>query len=296
MGLEFYASQWNSVSAPIGPVLVLAGPGAGKTRCLTGRVGYLIESLGVSPAAICAITYTNKAAQEINVRLRAGLGDRVEELTLGTIHSLCLDILRTEGERVGLPRGFGIANEEHQRLVLKRLRVPPKRHTQVLNLMGRKRLQGYELTSGDEEIFHRYEQLLRDQNLLDFDQILGMTLSVLEHETGICASLQARWSHILVDEFQDLDPCQYAIIKKLAEPHGSLFAVGDDEQSIFVWRSADPRIIRTFMRDFAISEPIVLDRNCRCTRPIFETARMILPPNELGLEKRISAQSIRTCP
>ena len=94
------------MSAPIGPVLVLAGPGAGKTRCLRrAELGYLIESLGVSPAAICAITYTNKAAQEINVLLRAGLGDRVEELTLGTIHSLCLDILRTEGERVGDCRG-----------------------------------------------------------------------------------------------------------------------------------------------------------------------------------------------
>src|SRR5581483_2541689 len=116
LGISFYPRQWDAVSAPIGPVLVLAGPGAGKTRCLTGRIGYLIAHHEVIPRSICAITFTNKAAREIHQRLRTTIGDRVEELTTGTIHSLCLQLLRAHGEVIGLRKGFGIADETHQRL------------------------------------------------------------------------------------------------------------------------------------------------------------------------------------
>jgi ATP-dependent DNA helicase UvrD/PcrA len=123
MGIEFFPRQWKAVSAAIGPTLVLAGPGAGKTRCLTGRIAHLIQSLRADPARICAITFTNRAAQEIASRVRQQLGHVAEHLTLGTIHALCLSIIRPYAKQLGLPPGFGVADDEHQRLILQRLRV-----------------------------------------------------------------------------------------------------------------------------------------------------------------------------
>ena len=290
MGLDFYPRQWEAVAAPIGPVLVLAGPGSGKTRCLAGRVGFLIEHHEVNPKAICAITFTNKAAEEIKSRLRIGLGNTVEELTLGTIHSLCLDILRTSEPQTGLTRGFGIADEDHQKLILKRLNVYEKRHSKLLGLMGKRRLQNHRLSDSDEQIFQSYTAQLSQQNMVDYDGILSFTRALLEDNPEVLTTHRRRWDHILVDEFQDLDPSQYAIIKLLASGHRSLFTVGDDDQSIFAWRSADPKLISTFMKDFQVQNPVVLNLNCRCSKAIFEAARRVLPSNTLGFEKQISAQ------
>jgi DNA polymerase III epsilon subunit family exonuclease len=289
MGLDFFPQQERAVTAAPGPVLVLAGPGAGKTRCLTGRIGYLIDRHNAAPARICAITFTNKAAQAIVSRLRQGLGDLVEEMTLGTIHALCLNVLRPYARRVGLPAGFGIADEEHQKLVLSRLGVHTRRHRQLLTLFGRHRLQGYALTRDDEALFKRYHLELRSNYLIDYDEILFLSRALLESDPGILAACQERWDHVLVDEFQDLDLTQYAVIKLLADRHRSLFAVGDDEQSIFAWRGADPKVIARFIGDFGIDEPVVLDVNCRCSRAIFEAARRILPANELLFRKEIRA-------
>lgn len=289
LGLPFFPQQWRAVTAPLGPVLVLAGPGAGKTRCLTGRIGHLLAHRNADPQKICAITFTNKAAQEIASRLNNRLGDRCEQLTLGTIHSLCLQILRSHGRRVGLPTGFGVADEGHQRLVLSRFGVHTKRHGQLLLLFGRRRLQGYALTPPDEVLFNRYQQELRSNHLIDYDEILFLTRTLLESHEGLRSQYQARWEHILVDEFQDLDLTQYAIIKLFAESHRSLFVGGDDEQSIFSWRGADSRVIARFVTEFAIAEPIVLDVNCRCSKAIFEAARRILPPGELPFDKEITA-------
>lgn len=273
VGLEFFPRQWESVTAPIGPVLVLAGPGAGKTRCLTGRILHLIHEKGSDPSRICAITFTNKAAQEIATRVRRQLGHVAEHLTLGTIHSLCLKILRPFAKQLDLPPGFGIADEEHQKLILGRLRVTKYRQKQVLNRFGQRRRQGYELTSQEEELFSRYLAELRANRLIDFDEILIFTRQILEQDAAVLVNTQNQWDHLLVDEFQDLDHTQYEIIKLLVARHRSIFGVGDDEQSIFSWRGADPRIIAHFMRDFGIHAPIMLDINCRCSKAIFETAR-----------------------
>jgi len=124
VGLEFFPRQWQAVTAPVGPVLVLAGPGSGKTRCLTGRIASLIEHNGADPSRICAITFTNKAAQEIANRVRRGLGAVAENLTLGTIHSLCLKVLRPFAKQMNLAPGFGVADEDHQLLILRRLTAP----------------------------------------------------------------------------------------------------------------------------------------------------------------------------
>ncbi|HYT88832.1 MAG TPA: UvrD-helicase domain-containing protein [Gemmataceae bacterium] len=289
MGLTFFPQQWCAVTAPVGPVLVLAGPGAGKTRCLTGRIGYLLAHHNADPQRICAITFTNKAAQEIADRLRHGLGDLVEALKLGTIHALCLEFLREHGRRLGLPSGFGVADDEHQRLVLARLGVPSKRHGQLLLLFGRRRLQGHTLSQQDEALFGRYQRELRSNHLIDFDEILQLTHLLLRDTPAILDGYRGRWDHVLIDECQDLDATQYAILKLLADSHRSLFAVGDDEQSIFSWRGADPRVLARFVTDFGIDEPIVLDVNCRCARGIFDAARRILPSAQPLFEKKITA-------
>jgi DNA polymerase III epsilon subunit family exonuclease len=286
--LTFFPQQLRAVTASVGPILVLAGPGAGKTRCLTGRIGHLIAERAADPARICAITFTNKAAEEVRTRLLHELGELAEHLTLGTIHALCLDLLRAFGRRAGLPAGFGVADETHQKLILNRLGVHSRRHRALLTLFGRHRLHGYALTPQDELLFRRYQHELRAHYLIDFDEILDLAHKLLLDSEPIRSASQARWDHVLVDELQDLDTIQYGIIRLLAEGHRSLFAVGDDEQSIFSWRGADPRVIERLLRDFAIAEPILLDVNCRCSRTIFEAARKILPPCEL-FDKEIHA-------
>jgi DNA polymerase III epsilon subunit family exonuclease len=288
MGLSFFPQQWRAVAAPPGPVLVLAGPGAGKTRCLTGRIGFLLEQ-GADPRRVCAITFTNKAAQEIAHRLHHGLGDDAADLTLGTIHALCLRLLRDFGKRVGLPAGFGVADEEQQGLLLGRLGVSVKRHRSLLTAFGRRRLDNHPLTPGDEQLFHKYTRELRSHHLIDFDEILFLTRALLESSGRVLEDCRGRWDHVLVDEFQDLDLTQYTILKLLAEGHRSLFAVGDDEQSIFSWRGADPRVLARFADDFAVAEPVVLDVNCRCGRALFAAARRILPPAAPLFAKAITA-------
>jgi len=289
LGLTFYEQQWRAVSAPLGPVLVLAGPGAGKTRCLTGRIGYLLQHHQATAARLCAITFTNKAAGEIQQRLKLTLGNASEAIMLGTIHALCLKILREQSRRVGLHSNFGVANEEQQKVILTRFGVHTRRHTNLLLAFGKKRLQGSNLPPADEELYRRYVTELRANKLIDYDDILYLTRLLLEESQPLLAHYQQQWDHLLVDEFQDLDTTQYTILKLLASGHRSFFAVGDDDQSIFSWRGADPRVIGRFVKDFGIAEPIILDINCRCSRTIFEAAQRILPPSELLFDKQISA-------
>ncbi len=288
-GLSFFAEQWSAVSAPIGPVLVLAGPGAGKTRCLIGRIRYVVEALGAPADRICAVTFTNKAAEEIVGRLRRDMGATAEHLWLGTIHALCLDLLRPFAKTVGLPPGFGVADETHQVAILRHLRIATKRHGQLLTLFGRHRLAGIALTPGDEALFQAYCGELRRNRLIDYDDIIALARLLLERDPGALASYQARWDHLLVDELQDLDPCQYEILRLLADRHRSLFAVGDDEQSIFSWRGADPSLAGRLQRDFGIETAAVLDVNCRCSVQIFEAARKILPKDGSLFTKSIRA-------
>ena len=286
---EFFPRQLEAVTAPIGPVLVLAGPGAGKTRCLTGRIGHLIARHGVDPGRICAITFTNKAAQEIVSRLRTRHGTLVEELTLGTIHALCMKILRPHARQVGLVAGFGVADDDARNLILKRLGAMPKRRSGLLASFSKRRFGLVTLTGGDEKLYRRYAEELRAGRLIDFDEILILTRKLFDGTGSIAEGIRARWDHVLVDECQDLNPTQYEIISRLAAGLRSLFFVGDDEQSIFSWCGADPRILRTYLSDFAIAAPIMLDRNCRSTKVIFETARRILPPETLFTCREIEA-------
>lgn len=281
--------QQRAIEAPLGPVLVLAGPGAGKTFCLVERVRHLIEAHGARPSRICAVTFTNKAAEEVVRRLHRELGAAAFDVTRGTLHSLCAGILREHAELAGLRRGFGIADEDYQQTLLRRLGVRPrKRRAWMLGLFSRKRLQDYRLEVDVDAVFDRYVAALRERNMADFDDLLVLVAELFQHHPEVAAAQAARWDHVLVDEFQDLSPVQYGIVTRLAEPHHSLFAVGDDEQSIFSWTGADPEVIRRFRTDYGV-EPIVLDQNRRSARAIFAVARRLVERNPRLFDKRLEA-------
>ncbi len=270
------AQQRLAIEAPLGPILVVAGPGAGKTYCLIARIERLIAN-GIDPHRICAVTFTNRAAGEIALRL----GERAEQITRGTIHAFCLAVLREFVEEAGLRRGFGVADEPYQKVILSRLNVPMDRRGQLLTLFSRHRFQGYRLTDGDARLFREYVSWLRARNMVDFDELITKAEPLADRVAD-------RWDYVLVDEFQDVNAVQYDLLKKLVEPHGNFFAVGDDEQSIFAWTGADPYVLERFRRDYDVV-PIILDKNRRCSRQIFETARRVLAQNPQLFQKQLTA-------
>jgi len=289
MSFEPTLQQRRAIEAPLGPVLVMAGPGAGKTYCLISRIQHLIHEVGVPPRRILAVTFTNKAAEEIAVRIREARGYAAEDITRGTLHALCFKVLRDFPEQCGLRPGFGVADQEYQLGVLKRLRVPEKRRAQVLALFSLYRLQGRPLGERGRALLARYQDRLRDRNLADFDDLVVLTERLLRTDPAAAAQLRARWDYLLVDEFQDLSPVQYGVVRQLAEGHRNLFGVGDDEQAIFSWAGSDPHIIHRFRDDFGLTHPIVLDRNCRCSVQIFDAAKRLIACNPRLFEKQIEA-------
>ncbi len=283
------AAQRRAIEAPLGPVLVVAGPGAGKTFCLIERIRHLIQHHDVPPGRICAVTFTNKAADEIAHRLRDAISAGADEITRGTLHALCHSVLRAHPGAAGLAPGFGIADMDDQRRVLQRLKVPRKRHPALLSLFGRHRLQAYELTAGDQDLYDRYRAALRSRHLVDFDDLVGLTGELLHESPDAARATRDRWDCILVDEFQDLSLAQYRVITSIARMHRNCFAVGDDEQSIFSWTGADPHILERFRTDFEVAEPVVLNHNRRCSIPIFDVARRLIECNPSLFDKRIEA-------
>src|SRR6184192_751637 len=292
MAFDPLPQQCLAIEAPLGPVLVVAGPGAGKTFCLIARINYLIDALHVAPERICAVTFTNRAAEEIAIRLKHTLGERAEPITRGTIHALCLALLREHAEAAGLRKGFGVADEQYQKAILGRLHVPQEQRGSLLNRFSRHRVQkrDYELTADDARLYREYAAWLAHRNMLDFDDLVSKAEELLRTHGDIADAVAARWDYLLVDEFQDVNAVQYDLLKRLAAPHGNFFAVGDDEQSIFTWTGADPYVLVRFSREYAIERPIVLDKNCRCSRQIFETARRVLAQNPQLFEKQLSAE------
>ncbi|HWZ27946.1 MAG TPA: UvrD-helicase domain-containing protein [Gemmatimonadales bacterium] len=280
--------QREAIEAPLGPVLVVAGPGAGKTFCLISRIEFLIATQGIDPARICVVTFTNKAAEEIAGRLAHALGDRAEELTRGTLHALCLHLLREHADLIGLTRGFGVADEPYQLAILARLKVYAKERTSLLNRFSRRRMQSFKLSAKDEQTFRDYGDYLLKKNLVDFDDIIVRTDDLLRNHPVAADEISARWDYLLVDEFQDLSPRQYAILKRVA-PHRNFFAVGDEDQSIFSWTGADPKMLDSFRRDYGVT-PIMLDRNCRSSRQIFDVARRLVEENPQLFQKQLSAE------
>ena len=289
------ASQREAIEAPSGPVLVLAGPGAGKTFCLIERTRFLIEEQGVDPERICVFTFTNKAAGEIASRLESRLGARVERVERGTIHSFCAKLLREFGSQVGIEPGFGIADDEYQLSVLRRLEGYRRWHGGVLSRFSAFRFRGDSLKPDDVPLYERYQQFLAARNKVDFDTLVLKTGQLLARDSA-AVEVRQRWSAVLVDEFQDLNPVQYRIIRSLAAEHRNVFVVGDDEQSIYSWTGADPEVFRDFERDFAVITKAQLGENRRCPRQVVELARRLVALNTQIFEDRKHAGGKDGCP
>ena len=287
-------SQRAAIEAPLGPALVLAGPGAGKTFCLIERIRYLIEHLGLDPSRIIAFTFTNKAAEEIAGRL-----EKVDGASLvhrGTIHAFCAELLRQFGQHEGLEPGFGIADENYQRAVLARVGQPARYHTSTLGAFSLHRLKDEELSDRDARAYVEYVKRLERRNMVDFDMLVTKAAHLLETNEAVADEIGARFDYILVDEFQDLNARQYEVVKALARVHRNVFAVGDDEQSIFSWTGADTTLFGTFKQDFEIGTPITLRDNHRCPRQVFELAKSLVRRNPPGPWAREEVIATRDTP
>lgn len=286
-------SQQLAIEAPAGPLLVLAGPGAGKTFCLIERIRHLIERLHVDPSRICAFTFTNKAAGEIEHRLESTLGSvAASKIKRGTIHAFCAELLRELGASVLLEPGFGIADEDYQLGALRRIEGPRRWHRNTLNRFSAHRFRGDALMQDDALLFEQYERFLSQRKLVDFDTLVLKAADLLERD-GEGKAVRSRWDVVLVDEFQDLNPVQYRVVRALARDHEHVFGVGDDEQSIYSWAGADPAVFRSFVNDFRIATPIHLEENRRCPRDVAAIARKLVTVNTPIFENRISPRADR---
>ena len=288
-------AQSDAIEAPAGPLLVLAGPGAGKTYCLIERIRFLIEELGYDPARICAFTFTNKAAGEIAERLGHRLGAAASTITRGTIHAFCAELLRELGPLVGVERGFGIADEDYQLSVLRRIEGPRRWHRYTLNRFSAYRFRGMPLLHDDSRLFTQYERFLAARKVLDFDTLVINAANLLE-TAGESAGVHARWDVILVDEFQDLNPVQYRVVRALAKHHKHVFAVGDHEQSIYSWAGADLSVFMSFVKDFELRRKIHLDQNHRCPKEPFDLARKLVTVNPALFDDHVPPRADRVSP
>jgi DNA helicase-2/ATP-dependent DNA helicase PcrA len=289
-------AQREAVEAIEGPVLILAGPGSGKTKVITHRIAYLLKSCGVSPHNIMAVTFTNKAASEMKDRLGQLLGQAVEALTLGTFHAICARILRREGKVIGLDSSFVIYDEEDQLSLMKQaleeLKLDSKQYApralRSAISAAKSRLINPEdyaqrVSSYFEEIVHRvyqrYQQLLTQSRAVDFDDLLMKTVQLFQHYPQILKRYQTKYVHILVDEFQDTNVVQYMLMKNLAGKYRNLCVVGDPDQSIYSWRFADLRNILSFEKDYPEAKVVFLEQNYRSTKKILDVASEVISAN-----------------
>jgi DNA helicase-2/ATP-dependent DNA helicase PcrA len=287
-------SQLQAVQAVDGPVLVLAGPGSGKTRVLTHRVAHLIEHVGVDPYHILAVTFTNKAAREMRDRLDVLLGQgRASALTVGTFHSVCARFLRRDINHLGRERDFAIYDSDDQQRIMKRvlklLDLDEKKHSPRAihatisraknELIDVEEFRRHARTYFDEVVarcFERYQQLLRDSNALDFDDLLVETVRLFEQHPAVLEKYHRRYTYLLADEYQDTNRAQYVLLKQLAAGNRNIFVVGDEDQSIYAFRGADIRNIRSFEDDYPDAAVIVLSRNYRSTQSILDVAQAVI--------------------
>jgi DNA helicase II / ATP-dependent DNA helicase PcrA len=294
--------QVEAVTAGLGPVLVLAGPGSGKTRVLTQRIAYLIGSMGVSPYHILAVTFTNKAAREMESRVEGLLGSAARGVSLGTFHANCARILRREAENLPFRSNFVIFDSDDQLDLVKRaledLNLDPKHyrpqavHGAISNAKNELILpEEYPAQNYRDEVikrlYTRYQELLLASNGVDFDDLLLWTARLLEDFPAVREKYARRYEHVLVDEFQDTNLAQYTLLKHLSSLHRNIYVVGDTDQSIYAWRGADYRNVLRFEEDYPDAQVILLEQNYRSTQSILDVAMAVIDRNPYRTPKNL---------
>jgi len=297
--------QQQAVMAGLGPVLVMAGPGSGKTRVLAHRIAYLVNAMGVRPYHILAVTFTNKAAREMESRVRALLDESGQTQgmpVLGTFHAACARILRREADQLPFKANFVIFDADDQLSLVKtalkdlnldeKLYRPSGVHAAISNAKNDLLLpDDYPVQTHRDEViarvYRRYQELLIANNALDFDDLLLWTAYLLENYPERRDKYARRFEHVLVDEFQDTNLAQYQLLKHLTSFHRNLYVVGDTDQSIYGWRGADYRNVLRFMQDFDDAQVILLEQNYRSTQSILDVAMAVIDRNPSRTPKRL---------
>lgn len=294
--------QREAVTHTRGPLLVLAGAGSGKTRVLTYRIAYLIGELNVRPHSILAVTFTNKAAQEMRSRVISLIGDMPRSLWLGTFHSACVRILRENVKLLGYPQHFTIYDQTDQlnltKRVMKELDIG-ERHFDPRGVRARISRAKNALTPPEEyaqgdlfeeavaQVYGRYQEKAKENGALDFDDLLMKTVELFKEHPHILREYSGRFRHILVDEYQDTNHAQYVIVELLSRTHRNLCVVGDDDQSIYGFRGADISNILDFERDFPDAKVVRLEENYRSTQRILSAAHSVVSRNLGRKEKEL---------
>jgi DNA helicase-2/ATP-dependent DNA helicase PcrA len=284
-------AQRQAVETTEGPLLLLAGAGSGKTRVITHRIQYLIEAKGISPEAILAVTFTNKAAQEMRERVRSMVGTKKNGLTVSTFHALGAAILRKYIHHLGYKRNFGICSEADRQAYLRQslLQFPASERPEIKQLSGRisrlkNAVQQADIVDAEDTLLKSiaasYQKKLLVNNVVDFDDLLLLPLTLFEQHPDVLAELRNRFRYLMVDEYQDTNRIQYTLIKQLAESSRNLCVVGDDDQSIYTWRGADSRNISEFEQDWPEGVVIKLEQNYRCTPVILAAANAVIAQNK----------------
>jgi len=301
---ELNPAQREAVEAINGPVLILAGPGSGKTRVIAHRVAYLIKVCGISPHRIMAVTFTNKAAREMEERLHRLIGRAVGDLTIGTFHAICARMLRRDGRAIGIDPRFVIYDEDDQLSLLKRgiqeIGLDPKQYVPRAIASAITAAKSRMLTPQDYiqrtrsyfdevagRVYERYQGLLAESNALDFDDLLMKTVQLFRNSPETLSKYQSKYQHILVDEFQDTNVVQYELIKQLGGERHNVCVVGDPDQSIYSWRFADLRNILSFEKDYPEAKLVLLEQNYRSTKMILETASHVISVNQQRKPKEL---------
>jgi DNA helicase-2/ATP-dependent DNA helicase PcrA len=298
--------QRQAVTAGTGPVLVLAGPGSGKTRVLTQRVAFLIAYEGVRPYQMLAVTFTNKAAREMGNRVRDMLGELASDgLWLGTFHSICARLLRRESEHLPFDANFVIYDDDDQQRVVKAavrdLNLDEKTYRPQSVHAAISRAKNELIFPDDypiqtyrddkvKQVYKRYQELLKQNNAVDFDDLLLWTAHLLTEFPPVREKYAQRFQHVLVDEFQDTNFAQYVLLKHLASGHNNIFVVGDPDQSVYRWRGADYRNVQRFEQDFPDAQVILLEQNYRSKQTILNAAMAVIDRNPHRRRKNLFSE------
>jgi DNA helicase-2/ATP-dependent DNA helicase PcrA len=294
--------QFEAVTAGEGPILVLAGPGSGKTGVLTRRVAYLIREMQVNSFNIMAVTFTNKAANEMRHRIHGFLGERQRGLQIGTFHSTCARILRIESDFTPYNQDYVIYDSDDQRsaistamgeLNIDTKKFSPRRVLSAINNAKNEMILPEDYVAQDyfSEIVHRvyprYQNILRDSNAMDFDDLLLQMVLLLRNNETVREKYQNRYPFVLVDEFQDTNTVQYQLVLLFGKPQNNIFVVGDEDQSIYAFRGADYRNVMRFRQDYPQAKVILLEQNYRSTQIVLDAARAVIGKNVNRTRKQL---------
>lgn len=306
--------QREAVLHKQGPLLILAGAGSGKTRVITHRIAYLVQCCGIWPSEIIAITFTNKAANEMKERVAQLIGLNSRGMWIGTFHAMMLRILRQHAEQIGFNQNFTILDIDDQQRLLKEILKELKIDNAVLNVRtvqnkissAKNRMIDWsemEKSSGADksrkqiaEIYRLYQEAMKRGNSMDFDDILFYAVQILQENSAIREAYQTRFKHVLVDEYQDTNHVQYLLVKLLSGKYKNVCVVGDDDQSIYSFRGANIENILNFEKDFKMSKVVKLEQNYRSTQMILGAANAVIKKNEGRKDKRLWTDQVKGDP